>query len=259
MLVPSDRANFSGVWFASPWMYPGLHEGPSGIPVGPRQGPSGRNDGVTFWGQFAGGLFKYYASAFDLQNTSGTALFSGRLNLSLLNPEPGYYHSSTYYGGKDVLAIGIAGQYKKDGSSLFDNDPDPTMDGEAPELITADDYSLFNADILFEKNLGEGGVLDLEGAFYKYMGDAEKWDYSYLLVASWMTADKVGPGKIQPLIRVQQAKEAADMDPQTSTIFEGQLGYVLDGYATRFALGFSTQKYDEVKDNRIYLGLQLQK
>jgi len=145
MLVPSDRANFSGVWFEAPWFYPGVHF--AGPPVGPRQGPSGRNDGLTVWGQFAGGLFKYYAGAYDLHKTAGTALISGRLNLSLINPEPGYYHSSTYYGGKDLLAIGIGGQYQKDGS---------------PGAMEVDDYSEFNADILFEKNFGEGGVLDLE-------------------------------------------------------------------------------------------------
>jgi hypothetical protein len=92
------------------------------------------------------------------------------------------------------------------------------------------------------------------------MGDGEKWDYSYVLVASWMTADKIGPGKIQPLVRIQQAKEATDTNPETSTIFEGQIGYVIDNYATRFALGFSTQRYEPREDdNRIYLGLQLQK
>lgn len=245
MLVPSDRANFSGVWFASPWFYPGLHF--AAPPVGPRQGPQGRNDGLTVWGQAAGGLFKYYAGAYNLQNSAGGALISGRINISLLNPEPGYYHSSTYYGAKDVLAIGIGGQYQKDGSG-------------------PDDYSEFNADILFEKNLNEGGVLDLEGAFYKYMGDGEPIDMSFLVLASWMTADKIGVGKIQPLVRFQSAKTTDNVDPmgpypadETSNIIEGQIGYVIDSYATRFALGFLYQKVGDVKDNQIYLGLQLQK
>ena len=247
MLVPSDRANFSGYWFAAPWFYPGQHF--AGPPVGPRQGPQGRNDGITVWGQAAGGLFKYYAGAYNLQNTSGTALFSGRLNLSLLSPEPGYYHSSTYYGAKDVLAIGIGGQYQKDGS--------PAME--------PDDYAEFNADILFEKNFGAGGVLDLEGAFYKYMGDGELVDHSFLVLASWMTAEKIGVGKIQPLVRFQSAKTtdvgSMTIPPdETSNIFEGQIGYVIDSYATRFALGFLYQKAgDAIEDTQLYLGLQLQK
>ena len=53
-------------------------------------------------------MFKYYAGAFDLHGAPDSPLYSGRINLGLLNPEPGYYHSSTYYGGKDILAIGVA-------------------------------------------------------------------------------------------------------------------------------------------------------
>ena len=36
--------------------------------IGPREGHYGRNDGITVWGQAHGGLFKYYAGAFDLDN-----------------------------------------------------------------------------------------------------------------------------------------------------------------------------------------------
>jgi hypothetical protein len=252
MLVPSDRSNFSGFWFAAPWSYPGFYR--PGPPTGPRQGPYGRNDGLTVWGQAAGGLFKYYAGAYNLQNTTGTALFSGRLNLSLINPEPGYYHSSTYYGGKDVLAIGIAGQYQKDGSAV------PAMG--APPGAEVDDYAEFNADILFEKNFGAGGVLDLEGAFYKYMGDNEGIDFSYFVLASWMTAEKIGVGKIQPLVRLQMQQPTAE-DSDAEMIFDAQLGYVIDNYATRFALVWQHIKTGtgmaELSTNTITLGLQLQK
>jgi hypothetical protein len=244
MLVPSDRSNFSGFWFAAPWTYPGFYR--PGPPTGPRQGPYGRNDGLTVWGQAAGGLFKYYAGAYNLQNNPGSALFSGRLNIALINPEPGYYHSSTYYGGKDILAIAIGGQYEKDGSGT-------------------DDYSEFNADILFEKNFGSGGVLDLEGAFYKYMGDGEAIDFSYFVLASWMTAEKIGWGKIQPLVRLQmqQPVEVAGVTPDAEMIIDAQLGYIVDGYATRFALGLQHIKVGtspaDVSSNTIMLGLQLQK
>ncbi|HTA19747.1 MAG TPA: hypothetical protein VK989_10670, partial [Polyangia bacterium] len=45
MLVPSDRANFAGPYFMAPWNYPGAYG------AGPSEGPYGRNDGVTVWGQ----------------------------------------------------------------------------------------------------------------------------------------------------------------------------------------------------------------
>ena len=237
MLVPSDRANFSGAWFASPWFYPGL------LGSGPHQGPHGRNDGMTVWGQAEGGLFKYYVSAFDLHDTAKKPLWSGRLNLSLLNPEPGYYHSSTYYGAKDILAIGVAGQLQNDGSV------DPA--GMAP----VDDYAEFNADVLFEKNLSGSGTLTLEGAFYKYVGDNDL-KLSWLVLASYLTPEKVGPGKLQPLIRLQQAKPQVG-DAQLS--FEGQLGYVIADYAARLALGYKYTKQGPAKGNAIFLGAQFQK
>jgi hypothetical protein len=250
MLVPSDRANFSGTWFEAPWYYPGTFSA-NGF-MGPHEGPYGRNDGVTLWGQAEGGLFKYYASAFDLWDPTKKPLWSGRLNLSLINPEPGYYHSSTYYG-KDILAIAIGGQTQKSGSTFT-----PMVTATTPVPTTViDDYALFNADVLFEKVLAGAGVLDLEGAFYKYIGDYEPFKFSYLALASWLTPDKVGPGKIQPLIRFQQGKvQATD---KTDTSLEIQVGYVIAEYAARVSLGYQRTKVSGTDGNAIYLGAQVLK
>jgi hypothetical protein len=238
MLVPSDRANFSGVWFAAPWYYPGLNGS------GPRQGPRGRNDGVGVWGQFAGGMLKYYVSAFDLYSATKQPLWSGRINVSLLSPEPGYYHSSTYYGSKDILAIAVGGQLQNDASV------DP-MGTEGP-----DDYMLFNADILFEKTLGGAGTIGVEGAFYKYEGDFEVLDYSYLALVSYLTPEKIGIGKLQPLVRFQEAKPQVG---DSTTSFEGQLGYVVADYSARFALGYRYTKTGDADTNALYLGAQMLK
>ncbi len=251
MLVPSDRSNFSGVWFANPWYYPGFFI-PGAAPFGPQQGPFGRNDGATVWGQFGGGLFKYYLSIFELTEPADPLLFSARLNLSLLSPEPGYYHSATYLGEKDILAIGIGAQYEKDGA--------------AP-----DDYSMFNADLLFEKTFGEGGMISFQGAFYLPMGDGNTLDSQFFVEASYLTGKPVGFGKIQPLLRVQMANPKSDVY-DSWTIVEGQLGYVISGYAARLALGYqysdtppgtdletSAPLAMNVAGHAIYLGIQLQK
>jgi hypothetical protein len=244
MIVPSDRSNFSGPWFMAPWYYPGRFYGPTsagqpnnffGTPIGPRQGPKGRNDGATIWGQLQGGLLKYYAGAYELYDSTKNPLLSGRLNLALINPEPGYYQSSTYYGTKDILALAIAGQYQKSKAG-------------------AADYSEFNADLLFEKNLHGAGTVDLEGAFYKYFGDVS--DYSYFLLASYLTPS-AGPGGVQPLLRFQQAKPRAGTASWNT--LDAQLGYVVDAYAVRFALGYQYSSVAGLKGNALYLGVQLQK
>jgi hypothetical protein len=243
MLVASDRSNFSGPWFMGPWTYPGV------FGTGPKEGPSGRNNGATIWGQFAGGMFKYYLGAYNLHDPSLKPLISGRLNLSLLNPEPGYYSSSTYYG-MDILAIGVGGQYQKNG------------DGNPAAADGLSDYGLFNADVLFEKNLAAAGVVDVEGAFFKYVGDGQNKKFSHFLLASYLTPEMPGIGRFQPLVRVQQAFMKDGLGG-TGTSLDIQAGYVVDSYSTRFALGFnhtsSPAPGDNIPSNAVYAGVQVQK
>jgi hypothetical protein len=148
-------------------------------------------------------------------------------------------------------------QAQKDGS-FVDADMDATpddidMDG-APDV---DDYVGFNADVLFEKDLKGSGVLDIEGAFYKYSGDGEPLKLSWLGLVSYLTPNKVGPGKIQPLVRVQ----GSSLEPSGSaTAVDLQVGYVIADYAARLALGYEFAKVGSGlnnKNNMIYLGAQL--
>ncbi len=41
-------------------------------------------------------------------NTNGNPEFVMRLVANLLDPEPGYYNASTYYGEKNIAAIGFS-------------------------------------------------------------------------------------------------------------------------------------------------------
>lgn len=243
MLVPVDRANFAGPYFMAPWLYPGFGfaDGQVGAP---HEGPFGRNDGATVWGQVGGGMFKYFAGVFDLQAEGESPLFSGRVSLSLLNPEPGYWGTATYHG-LDVLGIGVGVQAKKNGSVPSDM------------TLAPSDYSEFNADVLFEKTLG-GGVLDLEAAFYKFNGDYERTDASWYGLASFILPGDVAGGKLQPLLRVQQAIPAEDAAP-TSTLVDAQIAYIVNSYATLFTLGYRNGKAGDEKLNQIYFGAQIQK
>jgi hypothetical protein len=248
MLVPSDRSNFSGPWFMAPWNYPGFYPG-LGAPAGPRQGKFGRNDGATVWGDFGEGTFKYYLGAFDLRNRSDSPLYTARINLSLLSPEPGYYNSSTYYG-MDILAIGFGAQYKKGGSLA----PAPMPGAMA---IAPDDYSGFNVDVLFEKKLGTAGAFDLEGAFYVFNGDNEILENHFYALASYLIPAKLGFGQIQPLFRFQGASPKAGGDMWQ--LYDAQIGYVISQYAARVAIGYQSGTVGAAKSNAVFMGLQLQK
>ncbi|WP_437766502.1 hypothetical protein WME77_05490 [Sorangium sp. So ce764] len=252
MIVPSDRSAFSGPWSMGPWNYPGFFE-PYAPPIGPRQGPFGRNDGVTTWGKAAGGLFKYYVGAFNLHDSSVSPLYTARLNLSLLDPEPAYYQKATYLGEKSILALGVAGEVQKEGS--VESLPPPAT-GEPAGIPRKDTYGEVNADLLFEKNLGAAGTLTLEGAFYKYFGDFERFDYSYFALASYLTPSNVGVGKLQPLVRLQQAKPK---NADAYLLIDAQMGYIIEGHAARVALGYQRSDLSGAKGNALFLGVQLQK
>lgn len=249
MLVPADRSGLSTEWAIAPWLSPGQFmagEKPAGV----LQGPHGRSDGATLWGQFGGGTFKYYAGAFNLADPNQSPLFSGRLSLSLLNPEPGYRNASTYYGSKDVLALGAGFQHQRNGWASKDLDPTTKLP------VAWADFTELNCDLFFEKNMGAAGVMDLEGAFHKIWGSYTPESISYFVLASYLLPIEVGPGKFQLLFRLQQAHDRET--DATDALADAQLGYIVDGLRTRIALDYQYSKVMGQTGNAILLGLQLQ-
>jgi hypothetical protein len=184
-LPPSDRANLSGPYFQNAWTYPtGVHIYPSQF--------AGRDDGLAFWGQINGGQLKYQLGLFGMQGAApggGTTdpRFSGRVTYNVLDPEPGYYNSSTYYGTKDILAIAAVLHYQ------------PAPEGAPDSAADA----LWNLDALYENSFAGAGTLDVEAAFYGFGGaDAGT---SFSLLASFLFAGEVGIGQLQPMLRLQRA------------------------------------------------------
>lgn len=232
MLVPSDRNNFSGPFFMSPWNYPGL--------VAPRQGPTGRNTGATIWGDPGGtGKFKYYLGVFDLDGgDAGRPLYTGRLNLALIGDEPGFYHSSTYYGAKDILALGVGGQYQ----------------GQTPNQ--SENYRMFNADLLAEFTPGNAGTLTAEGAVYRYQEETDMATTGLMGLGSYLIPGDIGGGRIQLGGRYQgKWVEGAKNKPVTS-INDFWLAYLIKDYNLRFTATYQ-RIYDAGPDPQsIQLGVQ---
>ena len=247
MLVPADRSGLSTEWSMSPWLFPGQFMAGQ-KPAGVLQGPHGRSDGATLWGQFGGGTFKYYAGAFNLADPKLSPLYSGRISLSLLNPEPGYRNASTYYGSKDVLALGVGFQHQRNASQEIDFTTNQALQVWA-------DFTELNVDLFFEKNLGAAGVLDLEGAFYKIWGSYTPESLSYFVLASYLLPIDVGAGKFQLLFRLQQAHDRETDD--TDALADAQLGYIVDGLRARVALDYQYSKVMGQTGNAILVGLQL--
>ncbi|HMJ52347.1 MAG TPA: hypothetical protein VK540_09730 [Polyangiaceae bacterium] len=250
LLVPSDRSNFSGPFFMSAWNYPGFYV--AGAPLGPKTGPTGRDNGAVVWGDAMKGKFKYYAGAFGLDQP-GKPYYTARLNLAIIGSEPGFYHSSTYYGSQDIVAIGAGLQYQQDGSVK--------PDGTGPK-----DTVTGMADVLAEFKVGEG-VITGEVQYYQF---TEGYSFAtvgpmntpvgapkqaFYALVSYLTPP-VGPGKIQPLVRVQRT-----LDGPGWTILDAFVSYVVKDYDLRVALGYQRTDLGEGTPvgNAIQLGVQLQK
>jgi hypothetical protein len=259
LLVPSDRSNFTGPFFMSPWNYPGFYF-PGAPPLGPKDFANGRDVGVTVWGNAMDAKLKYYGGVYGLGGSVQTPAFnqqdqqpyvSGRVSYSLQGSEPGYFGSSTYYGDKSVATIGVAAQYQKNGSV-------DTMTA-APK-----DTALFMADVLVEEAVPDAGTFTAEGQYYHFndgynFGPTLAPSNAFYVVLSYLTPKPIGIGKIQPLLRIQQTT-----DPGW-TIFDAALAYVIKDYGARIVATYQhidrgngpTSGPNPVQ-NSIQLGVQLQ-
>ena len=232
-LPPSDRANLSGPYFQNAWTYPsGVHAYTAEY--------AGRDEGLAVWGQLFGGHFKWQAGAFGMGTATPDPRLAGRIVVDILDPEPGYYNSSTYYGSIDVLAIGAAVQHT------------PAPDGAADEAAD----TVWNLDALYEGNFRGAGVLDIEAAFYGFEGsDAGN---SFFALASFMFEPILGIGRLQPMFRVQRAgwndgetfsqfgqpyTAPAGVNASLLTL-DGGLNYIIDGHNARLALTVTHTRFD---------------
>jgi hypothetical protein len=254
MIVPSDRANLSGPFYMNAgWDFPFTQFGYNEI-------FQGRDDGATVWGQLGGGAVKYQVGAFEGTNNSvletqgngannpDDLMVAGRFTVNLLDPEAGYYNSSTYHGEKDILAIGYAFNHQNNSVGI---------NGA---------YSAYNFDVMYETTLGNGGVATLAGAYYDTSGsdNAANNGRSYFAEASYLTAREFAlgccvSGKVAPFWRHQEfRRDNGEIDRQTDYGFH----YVMYGHNARMTYAYSQLRGDNVstpdESDQHIIGLQLQ-
>jgi hypothetical protein len=275
MLTPTDRSNFSGPWFMAPWNYSGVL--PTGY-FGPRGTEEvGREVGGTVWGDIGKGKFKYYAMVGDLDNNykssngfgGASPLFAARVQFAAIGAEPGFYGSSAYYGGQDILAFGVATQYQKDYECVAGTwNCFPGTPGK-------DNLFGFNADVLFEKKTG-AGTPGIEAAFYYAAGDTKPYKNFFYVLPTFTTGEILpAKGKLNALVRLQMGQTE---DPTvgngkaTHMAIEPSVAYLFKDYFAKLQLSYTyaQRKYDDAayalsvgqpekqKFQYIQLGFQIQ-
>lgn len=220
-LPPSDRANLYGPYYANDWTpyADGVADYYPNVAVG-------RDNGVAYWGDY--GIAKLQLGAFDGQSLNSAVddpaklLFAGRLTLDFWDKESGYYFNGTYYGDKDLLALGVAAQ-------------------------TLDSKTTWSVDGLLEKKLPNAGAVTLEAEYNKDNGltGATHSDGWYGLGA-YVFPEIVGVGKFQLLAKYSQKTYDATATVASYKLktTEADVNYIIKSFNARVGLYYLTQKVD---------------
>jgi len=263
MLPPSDRSNLDGPYYLSSWSYPGVvSQYPAKF--------AGRDDGVTIWGKLLDKRLTYAVGVFDghnriagASNQGDNLLYAGRVAYNFLDVEdnPAYYTSSTYYGSANVFTVGFAAMSQKDAVG---------------SVGARGDYLAWNADVLFEKKVMDGGAVTLEGAYYHYdtddafdvapgFGGAGPLDNvggitqgeAWLASAAFLFPQEVGIGRFQPVVRYQTFD--ADLTNIKTKQYDAGINYIIKGHSARLSVAYShVDATASADDDRVVAGVQLQ-
>jgi hypothetical protein len=239
-LPPSDRANLYGPYYSHSWA---VYQ--DGVQDGYPFVATGRDNGAMYWGQF--GKVKVSGGAFDGTTATGdpTLLTAGRVQVDFWDPEPGYYLNGTFYGDKNILAIGAAGQ------------------------VQGTDKKAWNVDFLLERKVPTGGAYSVEAEYAKY-SKLGGYDGNYgtdqggYVLGSYLFPAVVGPGRFEVLGKFAAAKfrdgvTAINLDYNQKTT-ELNLNYVIKQFNARVMMFYKDTRFDAVKNNfkQVGVGLQVQ-
>jgi hypothetical protein len=236
-LPPSDRANLYGPYYSHEWAVytDGIQDGYPFV-------ATGRDNGAVYWGDFAQKV-KVSVGAFDGASLTGNpkVLGAARVQIDFWDPEAGYYLNGTYYGDKNLLAIGGATQVQS---------------GKTASTV----------DFLMEKKLPNGGVVSIESEYSNYnrLGGYDsryaKSQGAYGL-ASYMFPTAVGVGKFEVLGKYAKAQFTHGLGPSYhQKTSEVNLNYIIKQFNARVMTFFRDTRFNTVKTNfwQAGVGLQIQ-
>jgi hypothetical protein len=237
-LPPSDRANLYGPYYAHHWSVftDGVQDGYPFI-------FQGRDNGAAYWGQFD--KVKVSFGAFDGETATGddTLIGAGRVQVDFWDQEAGYYLNGTYYGDKNLLALGVAAQ------------------------VQGGDKSAYSADFLMERKVTGGGAVSVEAEWAKYDGlggysaNYTTNDGGYILGA-YLFPQLVGPGRFELLGKYAHARFRDGITPldfdydQDTTEFN--FNYVIKQFNARVMMFIKDTSFDAVRTDFLQFGVGLQ-
>ncbi len=207
-----------------------------------------RDTGVTLWGNLADAKFSYRLSISDGREgdvvVSDSPRITGRVHVSLLDPEYSYGYRGTYLGTQRVLTIGAA----------FDRQSDVAY-GDYATRSDPRDYSASTVDIYFEHPF-EFGTLTASAALLDYSIDGypsspdpemsplyeRKGSYAKF---GYLFPKPVGMGRLQLFARSESTDyvDVPGVSDQTFNAFGAN--YYLNGQSLKLTLEHAKVEFDQ--------------
>ena len=238
-LPPSDRANLYGPYYSHHWAVytDGVQDGYPFI-------FQGRDNGVAYWGQFGKVKVPAVHSTAPSATTDDTVISAGRVQVDFWDPEDGYYLNGTYYGDKNLLAIGVAGQAQ------------------------GGDKSAYSADFLLERKVKGGGAVLVRSGVGE-VRRAGRLQRQLQHQRRRLPARRVsvsagwsGPGRFEVLGKYAHARfrdgiRPLDFDYDQDTT-EIDVNYVIKQFNARVMMFFKDTSFDAVRTDFMQFGVGLQ-
>ncbi|HKK14410.1 MAG TPA: selenite/tellurite reduction operon porin ExtI [Gammaproteobacteria bacterium] len=208
-----------------------------------------RDVGVAMWGNLMDAMVQYRVMVADGREADAVAKdaprVTGRVHLSLLDPEYQYGYKGTYLGTKRVLTIGAGYDYQAD-----------VAYADYPNQQDMKDYSAWTADVFFEYPY-DWGTPTLSGAYMDYsVGDAinknpdpdlpltSELDGWYAK-AGYLFPGKMGIGRLQLFYRHEDSDYNIDSGFYDQTWDSGGFNYYIDGQALKATLEYAHIDFDK--------------
>ncbi|AFT66046.1 MAG: hypothetical protein ACJA2Y_000523 [Cycloclasticus pugetii] len=261
MLVPADREEMSGPYYANIWNAFKTPFGPADQGEDHGKGNAGlygRDEGVTVWGRlgaeerftYAVGVFEGYESAgMGDADPDDNFLYAARFSYNFLNVEkaPGYYTGSTSYGAAgDIFTVSVAAQFEEDATGIVGD---------------LGDFTALYTDVLYENVLENEGVLTIEAAYKDFDLDGKTNAFGLFEGDSWKATtlylfpNKLGIGKVQPYFSYSEVNPDNGSDSET---IDAGFNYVIDGFNSRISVAYSSTDNGTNDMDAFVIGYQFQ-
>lgn len=212
-----------------------------------------RDFGVVVWGNLVDAKLQYRLAVMEGDQTSNNPnsqfRYTGRVHLTLLDPEDSLSYKGTYLGEKKVLTFGAGYQIQ----------PDMVYANLAAETLPKD-YTAWTFDEFFEYPIEKVGTFTLSSAYLKedfgnayqggnpdprstgVFGQKKGW----YAKAGYLLPNKVGPGKLQFYGRYEDWRFAQLSDnvfDQKVKWWAAGVNYLLKGQDLRVTVEYSNTHF----------------